>query len=220
MNKFNKNTIAQSLLGNNEMLPAIPGAEAPINKEFATPEVPHEDQFDLNKETDMKKTNQFETTINIFEIDVFDYLDDVIVFRGDLTIADCMHIFETSVREGCPMNRLNDNVLMGAFMFYDSIDWEVTLLCGDDHYEERGRRHAISELRLYVLNNDIGIFPSNYKEEALPSLGGNILAEFCYQAVDQFDSYEEFFYEKEYCPHINKSAPPVPKDMDDDDIPF
>jgi hypothetical protein len=118
------------------------------------------------------------------------------------------------------MNRLNDNVLMGAFMFYDSIDWEVTLLCGDDHYEERERRHAISELRLYVLNNDIGIFPSNYREEVLPSLGGNILAEFCYQAVDQFDSYEEFFYEKEYCPHINKSAPPVPKDMDDEDIPF
>ena len=219
MNKFNQTIIAQQIVGGN-ILPAIPGAEAPINKEFAEKEAQHEDQFDLNKETDMKKTNQFETTINIFEIDVFDYLDDVIVFRGDLTIADCMHIFETSVREGCPMNRLNDNVLMGAFMFYDSIDWEVTLLCGDDHYEERGRRHAISELRLYVLNNDIGIFPSNYKEEALPSLGGNILAEFCYQAVDQFDSYEEFFYEKEYCPHINKSAPPVPKDMDDEDIPF
>ena len=132
MNKFNQTIIAQQIVGGN-MLPAIPGAEAPINKEFA---------------------------------------------------------------------------------------WEVTLLCGDDHYEERERRHAISKLRLYVLNNDIGIFPSNYREEVLPSLGGNILAEFCYQAVDQFDSYEEFFYEKEYCPHINKSAPPVPKDKDIEDIPF
>ena len=219
MNKFNQTIIAQQIVGGN-MLPAIPGAEAPINKEFALLEVSHVGEFDFNKEINMKKASSFETTINIFEIDIFDYLDDVIVFRGDLTIADCMHIFEASVREGCPMNRLNDNVLMGAFMFYDSIDWEITLLCGDDHYEERERRHAISELRLYVLNNDIGVFPSNYREEALPSLGGNILAEFCYQAVDQFDSYEEFFHEKEYEPHTNKSAPPVPKDNDIEDIPF
>ena len=75
MNKFNQTIIAQQIVGGN-MLPTIPGAEAPINKEFAEKEAQHEDQFDLNKETDMKKTNQFETTINIFEIDIFDYLDE------------------------------------------------------------------------------------------------------------------------------------------------
>ena len=224
MNKFNKNTIAQSIEIGGQILPAIQETAASINKEFAVPEVPHVGKFDFNKEKSMEKASSFETTIDIFNIVVENYSDEVIIFHGDLTNADCAYIYEQSVKEEFPIGNLNREIIIGAFMHYDAFDWKIVSLSCGDYYEEKEIFYAVSELRLYALDNNLVFYPGPpRRKEDCVSQEGDTLHAYVYQQEDELGEYERFFDEYNeglYHHHTNKSAPPVPKDNDIEDIPF
>ncbi len=224
MNKFNKNTIAQSIEIGGQILPAIQETAASINKEFAVPEVPHVGKFDFNKEKSMEKASSFETTIDIFNITVEDYSSEVIIFRGDLTNADCAYIYEQSVRERFFIGNLNREIIIGAFMHYDAFDWKIVSLSCGDYYEEKEVFYAVSELRLYALNNNLITFlnPPSRKRDCLPQKGG-VLLTYVHQKEEEFGEYERFFDEYDegfYHPNVDKSCPPKPDDKDLEDTPF
>ena len=173
----------------------------------------------------MNNTNiQFSTTIDIFNIVVKDYSSEVIISRGDLTHADCAYIYEQSVMEEFCISDLNKEVIIGAFIHYDSLDWRYAYLNSGDHYGDREVYYAILELRLYALNNNLVIYPSppRRKKDCLPQKGG-VLLTYVYQAEEEFDEYERFFDEYDdgfYHPRVSKSCPPRPEDKDLEDIPF